>query len=128
MSSKVVLVVEDEPALVSIYQRALQHAGYSVITAANGEQALVFVEDTDQRIDLLISDIVMPGISGRELVWRAQELRPDIRIILASGYANQDGALQMMEDQGVVFVAKPIDLAVLVGVVRDKIGAATEDL
>jgi len=125
MSSKVVLVVEDEPALVSIYQRALQHAGYDVLAAANGEQALEFVGDADQRIDLLITDIVMPGISGRELVWRVQELRPGIRIILASGYANQDGALQMMEDQGVVFVEKPIDLGRLMGVVRERIGEAT---
>jgi two-component system, cell cycle sensor histidine kinase and response regulator CckA len=125
MTAKVVLVVEDEPALVSIYERALRLKGYEVLTATNGEDALEIAQD-GRRIDLLLSDIVMPGISGRELVWRIREKRPDLRIILASGYASQDGALQMMEDQGVVFVAKPVDLSDLMEVVRGEIGPAEE--
>jgi two-component system, cell cycle sensor histidine kinase and response regulator CckA len=125
MSAKVVLVVEDEPALVSIYERALRHQGYEVLTAHSGEEALE-IAGGGRRIDLMLSDIVMPGISGRELVWRIRETRPDLRIILASGYANQDGALQMMEDQGVVFVAKPVDLGELMDVVNGEIGPAEE--
>ncbi|CAN5656998.1 MAG: response regulator [Gemmatimonadetes bacterium] len=125
MSAKVVLVVEDEPALISIYERALRIKGYEVLTANSGEEALE-VAGVSRRIDLLLSDIVMPGISGRELVWRIRETRPDVRIILASGYANQDGALQMMEDQGVVFVAKPVDLGDLMEVVKGEIGPAEE--
>jgi two-component system, cell cycle sensor histidine kinase and response regulator CckA len=125
MSAKVVLVVEDEPALVSIYERALRLKGYEVLTATNGEDALEIAED-GRRIDLLLSDIVMPGISGRELVWRIREMRPELPIILASGYASEDGALQMMEDQGVIFVAKPVDLGDLMEVVRGEIGRAEE--
>lgn len=126
INAKVVLVVEDEPALVSIYKRALLRQGYQVLTASNGEEALEIASDSSLRIDLLISDIVMPGISGRELVWRIRETRPETQIILASGYANQHGALQMMEDQNVVFVAKPLDLGDLMAVVNERIGAATE--
>jgi two-component system, cell cycle sensor histidine kinase and response regulator CckA len=126
MSARVVLVVEDEPALVSIYERALRQKGYAVLTATSGEEAMEIASDADRRIDLLLSDIVMPGISGRELVWRIRESRPQIRIILASGYASEDGALQMMEDQGVVFVAKPIDLGDLMTVVRDQVGPAED--
>ncbi len=126
MSAKVVLVVEDEPALVSIYERALRQKGYEVLTAGNGAEAMEIASVAGRRIDLLLSDIVMPGISGRELVWRIRESRPEIGIILASGYASQDGALQMMEDQGVVFVAKPIDLGALMTVVRDQIGPAED--
>jgi two-component system, cell cycle sensor histidine kinase and response regulator CckA len=123
MSAKIVLVVEDEPALVSIYERALRQRGYVVLTAESGEQALEVAGD-GRRIDLLLSDIVMPGMSGRELVWRIRETRPEIRIILASGYASEDGALQMMEDQDVVFVAKPIDLGDLMALVEAQIGTA----
>jgi two-component system, cell cycle sensor histidine kinase and response regulator CckA len=125
MSAKVVLVVEDEPALISIYERALRHRGYEVLTATNGQEALE-VAGAGRRIDLLLSDIVMPGISGRELVWRIRKTRPDLRIILASGYANEDGALQMMEDQGVVFVAKPVDLGEMMDIVEGEIGPAVE--
>jgi two-component system, cell cycle sensor histidine kinase and response regulator CckA len=127
MSSKVVLVVEDEPALVSIYERALHQKGYEVLTAGSGEDALEIAGEPSRRIDLLLSDIVMPGMSGRELVWRIREQRPDIAIILASGYASEDGALQLMENQGVVFVAKPIDLGDLMALVRGQIGPAADD-
>ncbi len=126
MSRMVVLVVEDEPHLVSIYQRALEHRGYQVLTAMTGEEALKIIEAEDGSIDLMLSDIVMPGISGRELVWRVREMHPDIKIILASGYANEDGALQLMEDLGVVFVPKPVDLNDLMDVVRDSIAAPTD--
>ena len=122
MASKVVLVVEDEPALVSIYQRALERRGYQVLSARNGEEALQILDAQGGQVDLVLSDIVMPGMSGRELVWRLRESKPEVQIILASGYADQDGALQMMEDQGVCFVAKPVDLNVLLGIVKEIIG------
>lgn len=124
MGTKTVLVVEDEPALVSIYQRALERRGYNVLTANCGEEALEILDGRDGAVDLLLSDIVMPRMGGRELVWRLQQTHPSIRIILASGYADQDGALQMMEDLGVVYIAKPVDLHVLLDLVRDTIGDA----
>ncbi|HET7273977.1 MAG TPA: response regulator [Longimicrobiaceae bacterium] len=126
MSTMVVLVVEDEPALVSIYQRALEQRGYKVLSAMTGEKALEIIEAEDGSIDLMLSDIVMPGMSGRELVWRVRETHPAIKIILASGYANEDGALQLMEDLGVIFIPKPVDLNDLMDVVQDSIGDPKE--
>lgn len=120
MKPKVVLVVEDDPVLATIYERALQKGGYEVLTAADGESALKLVE-SDAPIDLILSDVVMPGMGGRELVWRVRDIRPDIRIILASGYATEDSALQTLEDIGVGFISKPIELATLVQVVTDKL-------
>lgn len=120
MKPKVVLVVEDDPVLATIYERALQKGGYEVLTAADGESALKLVE-SDAPIDLILSDVVMPGMGGRELVWRVRDIRPDIRIILASGYAAEDSALQTLEDIGVGFISKPIELATLVQVVTDKL-------
>ncbi len=123
MNTKVVLVVEDEPALASIYSRALEHHGYQTVTATNADEAFTKIQEGGA-IDLILSDIVMPGMSGRELVWRVRELHPEIRIILASGYANQAGALQMLEELGVEFIPKPVDLTVLMDSVRKKIGPA----
>jgi two-component system, cell cycle sensor histidine kinase and response regulator CckA len=121
-TQRVVLVVEDEPALVSIFQRALEHHGYRVLTAGNGEEALRVAESVEGRIDLVVSDIVMPAMGGRELVWRLRELYPDLPVILASGYTTADGALQMMEDLGAKFIAKPVDLGVLLRIVKETIG------
>jgi two-component system, cell cycle sensor histidine kinase and response regulator CckA len=125
MSTKrVVLVVEDEPALVSIFRRALEHRGYRVLTAGNGEEALRVAESVEGRVDLVVSDIVMPAMGGRELVWRLRSLYPDLPVILASGYTTADGALQMMEDLGAKFIAKPVDLGVLLRMVEETIGEA----
>jgi two-component system cell cycle sensor histidine kinase/response regulator CckA len=126
MTPKVVLVVEDEPALASIYSRALEHHGYRAITIESADEALAIVQQ-GRPVDLILSDIVMPGMGGRELVWRVREVRPDIRIILASGYANQAGALQMLEDLGVDFIAKPVDLSIMMDTIRRKIGPPSDD-
>ena len=121
--AKVVLVVEDEPALASIFQRALEQRGYRVICASDGRAALRVVEEQEGRIDLLLSDIVMPGMGGRELVWRLRESHPGIKVILASGYTDAGGALQMMEeDEDMLFVSKPVDLRVLLDLVEETIG------
>jgi CheY-like chemotaxis protein len=126
--TKVVLVVEDEPALASIFRRALEQRGYRVVSAADGRAALRVVEEQDGRIDLLLSDIVMPGMGGRELVWRLRESHPDIKVILASGYTDAGGALQMMEeDEDMIFVSKPVDLRVLLDLVEDTIGGSEEE-
>jgi two-component system cell cycle sensor histidine kinase/response regulator CckA len=126
--TKVVLVVEDEPALASIFRRALEQRGYSVLTAADGREALRLVDQAGNRVDLLLSDIVMPGIGGRELVWHLRARIPDLRVILASGYTDAGGALQMMEeDEDMIFVSKPVDLRVLLDLVEDTIGGSEEE-
>lgn len=122
MSQKVVLVVEDDSTLSSIYERALRKGGFNVLVAANGQEALDIV-DSGEPIDLMISDIVMPGIGGRELVWRVRERRPEMRIILFSGYASEDSALQTLEDSGVEFISKPISLVTLNAIVRNRLFA-----
>ncbi len=121
---KVVLVAEDEPALVEIFRRALEREGYTVLTAENGRDALGILDEKGSEIDLLLSDIVMPGMGGRELVWLIRERYPHIKVILASGYTDAGGALQMMEDHGVVFVAKPVDLQILVRMVGEVLSGA----
>jgi two-component system, cell cycle sensor histidine kinase and response regulator CckA len=83
----VVLLVEDEAPVRSFAARALRLRGYTVLEAGSGEEALEVVADPDTRIDLLVSDVVMPGIDGPTWVRKAREDRPDVRVIFVSGYA-----------------------------------------
>ena len=116
---EVILVVDDEADLVAIFERALQRAGYEVLSASTGEQALRVLEERGGRVDLVISDVVMPGMGGRELVWRLHTQYPQIPTILLSGYADRDAALEMMEGDQPLFLEKPIDLTELTEIVRD---------
>jgi hypothetical protein len=88
----VVLVVEDEDAVREAAQRILSAAGYSVLTAPNGDAALQTSGAHAGRIDLLLSDMVMPGMSGRELARRLRAARPGIRVVYMSGYAEDIAA------------------------------------
>ena len=99
-------------------ERALRRAGFAVRSAHTGEQALRVLEEEGGRIDLVITDVVMPGMGGRELVWRLQSLYPQIPTILLSGYADREAALEMMEGGQPLFLEKPIDLAELTETVR----------
>jgi two-component system, cell cycle sensor histidine kinase and response regulator CckA len=116
---QVILVVDDEVDLITIFGRTLRRAGYRVLSAVNGEEALRVVEQEAGKIDLVISDVVMPKMAGRELAWRLHEQYPQIPIVLLSGYADRDAALEMMEHDQPRFLEKPIDLAELEDVVRE---------
>jgi two-component system, cell cycle sensor histidine kinase and response regulator CckA len=108
-----VLVVEDEDALREVTRRILSRNGYEVLTAANGPEALKIVEHTGQRIDLLLTDVIMPHMLGKELAGRMRELRPGLRVLYMSGYAQPVLASQGTLDPGVILVEKPFSEAAL---------------
>jgi two-component system, cell cycle sensor histidine kinase and response regulator CckA len=116
---QVILVVDDEVDLITIFERTLRRAGYRVLSALNGEEALQVVEQEAGKIDLVISDVVMPKMAGRELAWRLHTQYPQIPMVLLSGYADRDAALEMMDPDQPRFLEKPIDLAELEDVVRE---------
>jgi PAS domain S-box-containing protein len=82
----VVLVVDDEAAIRDVAHRVLTSAGYRVITAANGQEALDVLEDQGTRADVLLTDVVMPGMTGQAFAARIKTMRPDIRVLFMSGY------------------------------------------
>jgi len=84
--SETLLVVEDEAMLSELLKAALEAQGYTVITASNGDQALSIYESLGEEIALVISDLGLPGMSGRDLLSRILALRPDARVVIASGY------------------------------------------
>jgi two-component system NtrC family sensor kinase len=86
-TGEVVLIVEDEPAVLAVTVECLRDLGYATRTATSGAEALGILKDATQRIDVLFSDVVMPGgMSGAQLAGEARRLRPGLRLLLTSGY------------------------------------------
>jgi CheY-like chemotaxis protein len=115
------LVVEDEAALRDVAGRILSGAGYHVLTADGGSQALELAAVHDGSIDLLVSDVVMPGMLGKELAERLVDARPDTRVLYMSGYAQPVLASQGTLDPGVALLEKPFTAAALLTAVRRRL-------
>ena len=80
-----ILLVDDEALVRPALARVLRRAGHTVVEAGSGEEALAIVEDAAMRIDLLVTDLRMPRLDGRELARRARQLRPGLAVLLMSG-------------------------------------------
>jgi two-component system cell cycle sensor histidine kinase/response regulator CckA len=118
-----VLLVEDEDAVRVFGSRALRNKGYRVLEAVDGEEALDVINDFDQTIDLIITDVMMPGMDGHTLVRLVQEEIPDIKIILMSGYAEDAIPGGISADSSLNFLPKPFSLADLAGKVKEVIAS-----
>jgi CheY-like chemotaxis protein len=105
--SPAILVVEDEPLLLMIVSETLRDAGYAVLEAGDGESALRIIE-AEPEIDLLISDVKMPGLNGYQLVEASLTLRPDLKVLLMTGYA-QEPIPKRMTQAGIRVLHKPFD-------------------
>ena len=118
-SDETVLVVDDEPTDLEMLHDTLASAGYAVITAANGRDAIAAVERSGGHIDLVVTDVAMAPMNGCELAHRLTTADPGIRVIFVSGYS---GALAYkFEDQPVTFTAflqKPFEPKQLLSMVE----------
>jgi PAS domain S-box-containing protein len=124
--SETVLVVEDEEIVRSLVREMLEGLGYAVLDARDGEEALAVIERETPGIDLVISDLVMPRVSGQELARRVAELRPDTAVLLISGYAGDTTAADGPLEPGAAFLEKPFTGRELAEKVRGLLdGAAT---
>jgi two-component system, cell cycle sensor histidine kinase and response regulator CckA len=116
--SETILLVEDEEVVRALARSVLEMNGYKVIEAANGEEALQLFEHPKLEIDLLLTDVVLPGMNGRELYERVLAERPKLRVLYSSGYTADaivhDGVL----DPGIAFIQKPYSPASLAREVR----------
>jgi two-component system, chemotaxis family, CheB/CheR fusion protein len=117
-SSEVVLLVEDEDLVRQLVRRILQGCGYVVLGARNGREALTLCETHPGPIHLLLSDVVMPELGGRELAERAAILRPDIKVLFMSGHT-QDVVLREGIKKGTPFLEKPFTTSKLANKVRE---------
>jgi two-component system, cell cycle sensor histidine kinase and response regulator CckA len=117
-ASESVLVVEDDADLREVVSRMLGRAGYRVRSAANGEEALGLAGPGAEAIDLLVTDVVMPRMSGKDLAQRLTELRPGLRVLFMSGYAQPGLGPMSSLEPGVVLLEKPFSEQVLLARVR----------
>jgi PAS domain S-box-containing protein len=116
--SETILLVEDEPALRRLAERVLRTAGYSVVAASGGEEALRLLQERRDPVQLLLTDVVMPRMSGPELARVVSDLAPQTRVLFMSGYA-QDALLQAELDGGrLTYLEKPFTTAQLIASVR----------
>ena len=114
--SGTVLLVEDEPTVRSVAERALTRHGYTVITAESGEDALAVLAKNEP-IDLLISDVVMPGMDGPTMVREARQSRPELKILFMSGYAEEQ-LRKSIDIENVNFLPKPFSVTELAEAAR----------
>ena len=113
-----ILVVDDEPDAVELVEFNLKSNGYDVATAADGEEALRLTADHTEPIHLLLTDVVMPGMSGPELAVRFLSLRPAAQVLYASGYTDEAIVHHGVRDDSVPFLQKPFEPDDLVRRVR----------
>jgi CheY-like chemotaxis protein len=119
VAGEVVLVVEDENSVRYIMARTLRECGYTVLEAAGGPQALEILQEQSAPVNLIIADLVMPEISGRELAERMLERWPDVPILFTSGYTGLFVVQRGLLDEGQEFIQKPIAPDMLAQRVRE---------
>lgn len=117
--SETILVVEDEPAVQQLVSRILVARGYTVLVASGGREALDLARHHERPIDLLLSDVVMPGMSGRELAEHLLQFSPRTRVAFLSGYANDEVLRHGVLDARFAFLQKPFTPDVLARKVRE---------
>jgi PAS domain S-box-containing protein len=116
--TELILVVEDDDTVRAVTSRMLEARGYRVLLADAGAEALTLVEQDAGQISLLISDVVMPDMSGRELANRVAQIRPDMHVLFVSGYTDETIAYHGVLEQGVNFLQKPFTPDALARTVR----------
>ncbi len=119
-----ILFVEDEDAVRGVAARLLRARGYEVIEACDGEEALLLAEEHAGQIDLLISDVIMPGIDGPTLLKKARGYLGSAPVMFISGYAEAEFSDLLEGETGVSFLPKPIDIKTLAERVKQELRAA----
>jgi len=114
-----VLLVEDEDAVRVFSARALRNKGYNVLEARNGEEALTVIAKEGDKIDLLISDVVMPQTDGPTMIAKVREKRPNLKAIFISGYTEDKFRDQLKAGEVVHFLGKPFTLKQLASKVKE---------
>jgi two-component system, cell cycle sensor histidine kinase and response regulator CckA len=122
-SWETILLVEDEDQVRAFARTALSRQGYQVLEAEHGEQALILCEQHAGSIHLLLTDVVMPRMGGRELAARAAVLRPEMKVLYMSGYANDETLPDGVLEADVALLQKPITPSALSHKVREVLDA-----
>ena len=122
--TETVLVVEDEDVVRNLCVRVLDELGYKVLQAGNGDEAIALALGYGERIDLLLTDVVMPGMGGREVANRLTQIHPETRFLFTSGYTDNAIVQHGVLDEGVSFIGKPYSPSAIAKKVREVLDKA----
>jgi DNA-binding response OmpR family regulator len=121
--AETILLVEDEGVVRALATRVLETAGYTVLIATSGDEGLEVVRGFAGRIDLLLTDVVMPGASGVDLARQATALRPTLRVLFMSGYPGEIAVRHGLLEMADAYLGKPFAPHVLSRKVREVLDA-----
>lgn len=119
--TETVLVIDDEKIVLTVSREILEALGYTVLVANSGREALELYALEKEKIDLVILDMVMPEMSGREIFEELKKIKPDVKVMLSSGYSINGEAMKIMERGCKAFIQKPFNLKELSNRVRNVI-------
>jgi two-component system, cell cycle sensor histidine kinase and response regulator CckA len=117
-SRKIVLIVDDEPEVRKLVAAMVTQFGYTALTADSGEHALTLYKNQHSPLELLITDVVAPGMSGPMLADKLASLQPDLKVLYISGYDNTNVVQKYVVEKGHALLTKPFNVQEL----RNKIG------
>ncbi|KMT52907.1 ATP-binding protein [Pseudomonas fildesensis] len=121
-AGETVLIVEDDPAVRVLVSAVLKELGYAFVEAGDADTALPIIE-SEQRIDLMISDVGLPGMNGRQLAEIGRQIRPDLKVLFITGYAEHAAVRGGFLDPGMQLITKPFTFDLLTAKVREMIQA-----
>jgi PAS domain S-box-containing protein len=122
--TETILLAEDEPSLRQLMARVLRTQGYTVLEAADGHEALTLAQANGAKIQLLLTDVIMPGLSGKTLAEWLGQVNPAVRVLFISGYINNNAVRDAMSRPGTFFLQKPFNPLDLTKKVREAIEAS----
>jgi two-component system, cell cycle sensor histidine kinase and response regulator CckA len=121
---ELVLLVEDEPALRQLAVLMIERLGYRVVETADGKQAIEAVVEKGVRPDVVLTDVVIPGMGGPALVDHLRAILPELRVIYMSGYTDDAISRRGIIEAGVNFLQKPFTMSALATMLRTALGVA----
>jgi CheY-like chemotaxis protein len=117
--SETIMLVDDDEGVRAIARRILQRAGYAVLSAPDGVDAMRMISEAGGGVDLLLTDVVMPGLGGRDLVAHVRDTYPDLRVLFVSGYTEEGVRRHGVLDTESAFLEKPFTAERLAQKVRE---------
>jgi two-component system cell cycle sensor histidine kinase/response regulator CckA len=124
--TETILLVEDDDQLRQLTSSVLAHCGYKVLTAAGTEEGLALCRENHRNIRLLVTDVIMPGMNGRQLAEQVKLISPNTRVLYVSGYTSNAIVHYGVLDPGLWFLPKPFSLSALIAKVREVLDARSD--